>query len=129
MKNLIVYYGDSPEYVEGFPKNCKRSCQGSLHLLPRKPTTVTSDEYEHIKKFHKHLRVKCIAEIKPQPTKTNQKAVEKLAKAKAKEKVKEEAKAAKEKVKEAEKVAKAKAKVKGKSSKEQDKKETKVSKR
>ena len=48
MKKLIVYYGDSPVYVEGFNEDCKRSCKGSLHIRPRRPITVTDDEYEHI---------------------------------------------------------------------------------
>ena len=49
MKMLIVYYGDSPHYVEGFSPVCKRSGVGSLHLLPRRPMTITADEYEHLK--------------------------------------------------------------------------------
>lgn len=49
MKKLIVYRGDAPICVEGFSKDCKRSCQGSLHLYPRKSTTVTDGELLHIK--------------------------------------------------------------------------------
>lgn len=49
MSKLIVYYGDQPESVEGFSDSCKRSCQGALHLQPRKPKTVSDDEFEHIK--------------------------------------------------------------------------------
>lgn len=48
MKKLIVYYGDSPVYVEGFSKDCARSCKGSLHIRPRRPITVTDGEYDHI---------------------------------------------------------------------------------
>lgn len=48
MKKLIGYYGDTPVCVEGFPENCKRSVKGALHLLPRKPMTVTADEHAHI---------------------------------------------------------------------------------
>lgn len=55
MKMLIVYYGDSPQYVEGFSPTCKRSCVGSLHLLPRRPLTVTEDEYEHLKARYPQL--------------------------------------------------------------------------
>ncbi len=57
-KKLIIYYGDSPEYVEGFPKGCERSCKGSLHVLPRKAVTVTSDEYDHIQKSYGHMKSK-----------------------------------------------------------------------
>ena len=48
MKKLIVYYGDSPVYVEGFPKECKRTCKGSLHIRPKRPKTVTDEEYKYI---------------------------------------------------------------------------------
>lgn len=65
MKKLIAYYGDSPVYVEGFSKDCARSCEGSVHVLPRKPVTVTSDEYEHIKKSYSWMlpKLKVVAEI------------------------------------------------------------------
>ncbi len=49
MKKLIVYHGDSPVHVEGFPKDCARSVVGSVHLLPGKGVTVTEDEYQFIK--------------------------------------------------------------------------------
>jgi len=65
MKKLIAYYGDSPVYVEGFSKDCARSCKGSVHVLPRKPVTVTADEYEHIKKSYSWMlpKLKVVAEI------------------------------------------------------------------
>lgn len=48
MSKLIVYFGDNPECIEGFSASCSRSVQGALHIKPRKPTTVTDDEYQHI---------------------------------------------------------------------------------
>lgn len=55
MKLLINYYGDVPICVEGFIDECKRSCKGALHVLPKKPVTITDDEYEHIKKHYSHV--------------------------------------------------------------------------
>lgn len=65
MKKLIQYSGDSPVYAEGFSENCKRSCKGAIHILPRKPITVTDDEYAHIMK-NKDLasKLKVLAEMK-----------------------------------------------------------------
>lgn len=54
-KHLIVYYGNTPECVEGFSKDCKRSCKGALHLNPSRKLTITDDEYEHIKSDYKHV--------------------------------------------------------------------------
>jgi len=48
-KYLIVYYGDVPECVEGFPKDCKRSCKGALHVKPGRQMTVTGDELKHLR--------------------------------------------------------------------------------
>ena len=55
MKLLVLYFGDGPVYIEGFSKECERSCKGALHLLPKKNTSITKDEYEHIKKCYKHI--------------------------------------------------------------------------
>lgn len=65
MKKLIAYYGDSPVYVEGFPKDCARSCEGSVHVLPGKPVTVTNDEYKHILDKYSWMKpkLKVVAEI------------------------------------------------------------------
>ena len=65
MKKLIAYYGDSPVYVEGFSEDCARSCKGSVHVLPRKPVTVTDDEYDHIKEKYSWMlpKLKVVAEI------------------------------------------------------------------
>ena len=64
-KKLIAYYGDSPVHVEGFPSDCARSCKGSVHVLPRTPTTVTEDEYEHIKSEYKWMlpKLRVVAEL------------------------------------------------------------------
>lgn len=65
MKKLIAYYGDSPVYVEGFPKDCARSCEGSVHILPRKPVTVTVDEYNYILEKYSWMKpkLKVVAEV------------------------------------------------------------------
>ena len=65
MKKLICYYGDSPVHVEGFSKDCARSCEGSLHILPRKHKTVTDGEYQHILEKYSWMKskLKVISEI------------------------------------------------------------------
>lgn len=84
MKKLIIYYGEKPEYVEGFPKGCKRSCVGALHLYPRKQMEVTADEYAHMKnKKYSWLmkQVRMIAELKPKELKVDSKKKKSEAKA------------------------------------------------
>lgn len=54
-KHLIVYYGDATECVEGFGKDCKRSCKGALHVNPGRQITVTEDELAHMKSKHSHM--------------------------------------------------------------------------
>lgn len=70
-KYLIVYYGDAPECVEKFGKDCKRSCKGALHVNPGRQLTVTEDEYEHIKKAYKHMvpKLRVLSEMKPEAKK------------------------------------------------------------
>lgn len=58
MSKLIVYFGDNPECIEGFSKSCSRSVDGALHLKPRKPMTVTDDEYKHITESRADLKGK-----------------------------------------------------------------------
>ena len=48
MLHTIIYQGP-PRDVEGFPKEAKRSCVGSLGLLPGTSRDVTPDEMEHLK--------------------------------------------------------------------------------
>ena len=48
-KYLIIYYGDAPECVEGFSKECARMKKGALHIKPGRQMTVTGDELKHIK--------------------------------------------------------------------------------
>lgn len=69
MKYLLVYYGDTPLFVEGFSGKCERSCTGSLHLLPRRPVTVTEDELTHLKVHYPHLIkfIKIISQTDDQP--------------------------------------------------------------
>lgn len=35
--------------VEGFPKDAKRSCEGSIHMSPGATRSVTADELAHMK--------------------------------------------------------------------------------
>lgn len=58
MSKLIVYLGDNPECIEGFSASCSRSVQGALHIKPRKPMTVTDDEYQHIMASRADLKTK-----------------------------------------------------------------------
>jgi len=100
-KFLIAYYGDSPVCVEGFPKDCQRSRKGSVHIHPKKPTTVTGDELEVIKKQYK---VKVVAEYaeekvkaegstsEPSPPSKEGKSSAKGGKKKVKKKAKKKAK-------------------------------------
>ena len=65
MKKLIYYYGDSPVNVEGFPKDCKRSRKGALHLLRGRPMTITAEEYDHIAEAYKWVmpKIRVVAEV------------------------------------------------------------------
>jgi len=45
----VKYSGKSPEYIDGFPDGCKRSCKGAIHLLPGAVRELTEDEIEFIK--------------------------------------------------------------------------------
>ena len=70
-KYLIVYYGDAPECVEKFKKDCVRSCKGALHINPGRQLTVTEDEYKHIKKCYAHImpKLRVLSEMKPEAKK------------------------------------------------------------
>lgn len=57
-KHLIVYYGNTPECVEGFLKECKRSCKGALHVKPGVRLEITCGELKHIKKKYEHMLLK-----------------------------------------------------------------------
>lgn len=74
-KFLIVYYGDTPECVEGFKKDCKRSCKGTLYIKPGRQMTVTEDELNHVKEKHKHVlpKLRILAEHKPNAKKVEAK--------------------------------------------------------
>lgn len=69
MKKLIVYHGDSPVQVEGFPKGCARSCEGALHILPGRHKTVTDGEYQHMLLKYGWLKPKLrvVANLKDEP--------------------------------------------------------------
>lgn len=46
---LIKYQGRLPECLEGFPQDCERSVEGSIHLRPGQTVELTDDEFAHIK--------------------------------------------------------------------------------
>lgn len=52
---LVNYQGPKPETVEGFPDDSERSCEGALHLLPRRPREITEDEFAWIKANRKDV--------------------------------------------------------------------------
>lgn len=70
-KYLIVYYGDAPECVEGFGKDCKRSCKGALHVNPSRQLTVTEDELAYLKSKYKHMlpKLRILSEMKEEAKK------------------------------------------------------------
>lgn len=41
----------SIQQVEGFPKNCERSCEGALHVRPGATKTVTKSELERLQQL------------------------------------------------------------------------------
>lgn len=88
MKKLIVYHGDSPVQVEGFPKECERSCEGALHINPGKHKTVTDGEFKHIQEKYGWMKSKLrvVAEIGDKESKA-EKGSEEKDKAKADAKV------------------------------------------
>lgn len=49
MLTLLIRKGFSPQQVDGFPSECKRSRKGALHLRPG-VLTVTEDEWAFIQK-------------------------------------------------------------------------------
>lgn len=46
---LIKYQGRLPECAEGFPEDCERSVEGSIHLRPGQTIELSDDEYAHVK--------------------------------------------------------------------------------
>ena len=87
-KFLIVYYGDATECVEGFGKDCKRSCKGALHVNPGRQMTVTEGELAHLKSKHKHMlpKLRILSEMKEE-AKKEPKAEPKKVEAKEEDKV------------------------------------------
>ena len=61
----VKYSGNTPQYIDGFPKNCERSCKGAIHLLPNALRKITDDEYAYIKKEYSDLRIILVPEGKP----------------------------------------------------------------
>ena len=46
----VKYMGKNPEYIDGFPEDCARSCEGAIHLMPGSLKSITDDEFNFIKK-------------------------------------------------------------------------------
>ena len=92
-KYLIVYYGDAPECVEGFGKDCKRSCKGALHVNPGRQMTVTEGELAYLKSKYKHMlpKLRILSEMEEE-VKPAAKEVKAESKEKAKAEPKDEAK-------------------------------------
>lgn len=61
----VKYNGKCPEYCDGFPKDCKRSCKGAIHLLPTSIKDITDDEYKYIKKAYPKLKLLVVPKEKP----------------------------------------------------------------
>ncbi len=61
----VKYTGNVPEYIDGFPKDCERSCKGSLHLLPNALKDISDDEYDYIKKTYPKMRLMVLPKEKP----------------------------------------------------------------
>lgn len=61
----VKYTGNTPEYIDSFPKDCERSCKGSLHLLPNALKDISDDEYEYIKKKYPKMRLMVVPKEKP----------------------------------------------------------------
>lgn len=61
----IKYTGKTPEYLDGFPKECKRSCKGAIHLMPNAIREISADEYEFIKKSFPKLKLVLVPMDKP----------------------------------------------------------------
>lgn len=61
----VKYTGNVPEYCDGFPKDCERSCKGSIHLLPNALREITDGEYEFIKNKYPKMRLMVVPKEKP----------------------------------------------------------------
>ena len=61
----VKYTGKSPEYLDGFPEKCERSCKGAIHLLPNALKDITEDEYKHIRKKYPKLKLTVVPKEKP----------------------------------------------------------------
>lgn len=48
-KTSVQFLGDHPVFIDGFPKECERSVQGSLHFYPRRLTEITEGELSYLK--------------------------------------------------------------------------------
>jgi len=62
---VTVRPGVSPHQIDDWPKDCERSCEGSLHVKPG-TYELTEGELKHIRKHHKALnRCLQVTEVKP----------------------------------------------------------------
>jgi len=67
----VRYSGNTPQYIDSFPKDCERSCKGSLHLLPNALKDITDGEFDFIKKTFPKMRLLVVPVEKPKVKKVN----------------------------------------------------------
>jgi hypothetical protein len=51
-KQAVLFVGETPVQIDGFPPRAARSCEGALYLTPNTASEVTEDELMHIRKEH-----------------------------------------------------------------------------
>jgi hypothetical protein len=61
----VKYTGKTPEYPDGFPEKCERSCKGAIHLLPQRQLDITEDELKFIRKKYPKLKLVEVPKEKP----------------------------------------------------------------
>ena len=81
---LVKYTGKTPEYLDDFPKDCERSCKGSLHLLPNAQKEISDDELKHLKKKYPKLKVVLVPKEKPAIKRVKQAVAKKAPKVESK---------------------------------------------
>lgn len=64
-KTSVQFLGDHPVFVDGFPKDCDRSVQGSLHLYPRRLIEITAAELSYLK--DKRVDIFKLLKVTPTP--------------------------------------------------------------
>jgi len=52
----VQYLGQSPEDVDGFPRNISRTFAGALYLKPGRVYVISEAEFAYVKKVRPELR-------------------------------------------------------------------------